>query len=111
MKSNAGDLNLQFSEIVGDNIIMANDSKKVVINISDLIEEHSFVEISSDEIILSATIAHLKDHLIDNHIFRFGGEHQPTKLLVCTKGSLTVGKMSWTDKMKEIFGYELKEDV
>lgn len=104
-------MNLQFSEIIGDNIIMANDSKNVIINISDMIEEQSFVEISADKVILSPTIVHLKDHLIEDKSFRLGGEHRPSKLLVCTKGSLTMGKMSWADKMKEIFGYELKEDI
>lgn len=90
---------------------MANDSQNVVINISDIIEEQSFVEISSDKIALNPTLEHLKDHIMENNIFRLGEEHSPSKLLVCTKGSLTIGKMSWADKMKEMFGYELKEDV
>lgn len=101
IKSNGGDMNLQFSEIYGDNIVMSNNSKQVSINISDLIEENCFIEIHSDQITLEDSVVHLAKYVENDNYLNMGKEHDArNKLLICTKGHLRFGKMSWVDSVK-----------
>lgn len=104
IKANGGNLNLQFSEVMDDTIIMSNDSKHVSINISDLVEENCFIELNSDEIILDKSASHLKDRLQGNK-FRLGNGENKNKLLVSVTGKLALGKLSWADSLKSSLGF------
>lgn len=100
-------MNLQLSELEGDNTIQANNLTTSVINISDDIEKNTSVEIKLAEdatetcITLDKTLEHLTPALNANkHHFKWPLEEEcKNKLTVSSKCSLTLGKSSWMNMM------------
>ncbi|XP_055387516.1 protein FAM185A [Condylostylus longicornis] len=104
INSKGGDLNLQFSEITGDNIIVANKAKNVTINISDIVETNSYIELHSNKIELDPSANHLSKYLTKENYFEYGDKNKQNKLMICSGGLLKFGKMSWADTVKSQMG-------
>ncbi|XP_055917145.1 uncharacterized protein LOC129949609 [Eupeodes corollae] len=103
-----GNVNVQLSEIVGDNKIITKTDDNVIINISDQIEETSYIEVNSKKFTLDESLSHLSDCVENENHFRMSKEQDNcNKLLIESKGNLILGKLSWADSMKIAMG--LKE--
>ncbi|XP_055838639.1 uncharacterized protein LOC129906763 [Episyrphus balteatus] len=103
-----GNVNVQLSEIVGNNKIVTQTEDNVIINISDQIEETSFIEATSKKFTLDESLSHLSDCIENDNHFRMSKEQDNcNKLVIESKGNLILGKLSWADSMKIAMG--LKE--
>lgn len=104
VKTQGSKLNFQLTEVYGDSFIEARDPKEFIINISEFIEEHSYVSADAHEVILHSTLSHLNDKLIGNKRFEIGDPDRcHDQLKVISSGRLELGKMSWIDLMKQKF--------
>lgn len=110
MRSNGGNINLQLSEISGENIIIADKVPHATVNISDTIEEKSYIEITATEITLDDPLSHLSDGLTEEgEIFRMSTKPENhNKLMICTKGKVKLGKLSWAESMRQSMGMNEK---
>lgn len=102
-----GNVNVQLSEIVGKNkIVTKTEDNLVIVNISDHIEESSFIEaVSKKKISLDESLSHLMDCVENENHFRMNKEEENVNLLsIECKGDLILGKLSWADSMKIAMG-------
>ncbi|KAM7341901.1 protein FAM185A [Cochliomyia hominivorax] len=107
---NEGNMNLQLSELQGENIIEAKNLSTSVINISDDIEKNTMFDVNltgdvnTSIISLDASLEHLSSGLSENkQQFQWPlsqKQQQPNKLNVVSKNSLTLGKSSWMEMMR-----------
>lgn len=101
-------MNLQLSELQGDNCIEACNVSLSTINISDDIEKNTTVDVTltgdpeSSTINLDNSLEHLSSGLTANkQQFKWPlDQEQPNSLKVVSKNSLTLGKSSWMEMMR-----------
>lgn len=92
-------LNLQLAEIVGASRIDANAPKSLTINISDLVEENTFIEANVGEVVLDETLNHLNEKIANKGKLVIGDPEHATNasLTINSNGTLALGKLSWID--------------
>ncbi|XP_054739247.1 uncharacterized protein LOC129245231 [Anastrepha obliqua] len=106
VRTNGGKLNLQLSELIGENIVKANEVEQAVINISDRIEEQSGIEVTSRIVILDGSLSHLNDCIDKNNTLFRNAKNSNTQsnLTINSSGAVKLGKLSWTDSLREQLG-------
>lgn len=95
-------MNLQLSEINGENIVMGDNIDECVLNISDDIEQNCYVELNcSKQIELNENLNHLRQCLENNdktlHISKESTNHNKLLVNVHGEGGIKLGKSSWAD--------------
>ncbi|XP_067631779.1 protein FAM185A [Eurosta solidaginis] len=103
VRANGGKVSLQLSELKDENFVKANDVEQVLINISDLIEEQSKIEVISSGIVLDDTLCHLNHGTSQNNtIFRnCNTAEAQSNLIVESNGEVKLGKLSWVESLRE----------
>ncbi|XP_017469775.1 PREDICTED: uncharacterized protein LOC108361631 [Rhagoletis zephyria] len=103
VRANGGKLTLQLSELTGENVVKAKEIEHAVINISDRIEEHSNIEVTSRAVILDDTLSHLQDGIGNNNtLFRNSKTADAQSILiVSSSGAVKLGKLSWMESLRE----------
>ncbi|XP_011188622.1 protein FAM185A [Zeugodacus cucurbitae] len=103
VRTNGGKLNLQLSELAGENVVKANGIEQAIINISECIEEQSNIEVTSRAVVLDGSLSHLEDCVINNHtLFRNSkSTNASSNLIVHSSGEVKLGKLSWMDSLRE----------
>lgn len=103
MRANGGKLTLQLSELSGENVVRAKEVEHSVINISDRIEEHSNIEVTSRAVVLDDSLSHLQDGIGNNNtLFRNSKTADAqSNLIVNSSGEVKLGKSSWMESLRE----------
>lgn len=102
-KSNGGNVKYQLTEIYGDSKIDANHPKKFHINISEFVEENSCISVTTKELRLDNSLAHLENGITKDTetVFKHGNpDLLEDSLTIQSNGLLTLGKLSWIDTIK-----------
>uniref|UniRef100_A0A1A9W9P8 Adhesin domain-containing protein n=1 Tax=Glossina brevipalpis TaxID=37001 RepID=A0A1A9W9P8_9MUSC len=98
-----GLMNIQLSELCGDNVIRTENMESAVVNISDVIENNANIEacIQNDVSIISLddSLRHLTPGLNENkQNFKWNSEKSAETILkIYCKNEVTLGKSSWMD--------------
>lgn len=102
VRTNGGKLNLQLSELAGENVVKANGIEQAIINISECIEEQSNIEVRSRAVVLDGSLSHLKDCVINNDtLFRNSkSTNALSNLIVNSSGEVKLGKLSWMESLR-----------
>lgn len=103
--TNGGNLNFQLTEVYGESSISSQNPISLNVNISDFVEKHTCVSITTTKnIILDSKLEHLKCDLIqkeDGCELNIGNRDLTEGVLtVQTNGSVNIGKLSWLDTIK-----------
>ncbi|XP_061394197.1 protein FAM185A [Musca vetustissima] len=99
-------MELQLSELNGENCIKSNQAKSIVINISDDIENNTSIlanlQNKNSGITLDPSLQHLNEGLSENkQCFKWPKDkEQECKLEVNVNSPLTLGKSSWADMLR-----------
>uniref|UniRef100_A0A1I8Q8P5 Adhesin domain-containing protein n=1 Tax=Stomoxys calcitrans TaxID=35570 RepID=A0A1I8Q8P5_STOCA len=104
---NGNSMELQLSELTGDNCIRAKDAKSSIINISEEIENTTsitanLVDCNDSSITLDSSLQHLSSGLNEDKqsfTWPIDKEHAH-KLQIFGKNSLILGKSSWSDMLR-----------
>ncbi|XP_011214334.2 protein FAM185A [Bactrocera dorsalis] len=102
VSTNGGKLNLQLSELAGENVVKANGIEQAIINISECIEEQSNIEVTSRAVVLDGSLSYLKDCVINNDtLFRNSkSTNALSNLTVNSSGEVKLGKLSWMESVR-----------
>lgn len=96
-----GPVKIQLSEIHEQNSIVFNGTEQIEVFISDLIEENSFIDITSKEIEVDESIKTLSEKTNFENNFLLGETSMKNTLRVESKnGFVKFGKMSWADSLR-----------
>lgn len=103
-KTNGGRLRFQLTEVYGDSCIVAmGNPEELLLNMSEFVLENTELEMVAGEILLSNSVEHLSEALLEKGIFRLAHpnlQDSEDKLSVSTDGTMQLGKMSWADTLR-----------
>lgn len=97
-RTRGGKINYQLTELYGDSLIQADSAETLTVNISEFVEEHTYIHAEATEITLHDTLANMK--LSVSGGFESGDSENEDKLRIISTGLLNVGKLSWLEAMK-----------
>lgn len=112
-RTNGGNLNLQLTEITGDSFIEAQNPNTFVVNISELVEQHTCLSISATGITLEPN---LQEFIVQRNngngpdtLESGNRDIMPDHLSIQTNGKLNLGKLSWMEAIQMKFIVNAKE--